>query len=107
MTVPGVWFAIIESMKGIPLNLPKPSKKEFTTFAVGAGVSYVVAFAVAIGVMGYFAQNFAMFETLYNLKVVALSYINTLGLILITVTGILSLVLSVFYLKYIEGIWKS
>ncbi|MFW5703524.1 MAG: hypothetical protein ACOCXQ_01695 [Patescibacteria group bacterium] len=89
-------------MKMKQIIIAQPGKKEFQKFALLVGIVFLAGYSFVQILINYFQANFKLFSTLFELKIVALSYINTLGFIIVAISALMGLLIGFFYLKYIE-----
>lgn len=84
------------------IEFPVPPMAKLRTFALLAGIGLLVTFGMVTGAIGYFQTNYSLFDTFFEVRVFAMSYINTLGFVIFTLTGIFGALLGFWYLRYIE-----
>lgn len=83
--------------------LPAPSAKHLQTFGMYAGGGFLFLYGFVSGLIGYVQTNFDLFATFFEIRVMAMSYINTLGFAIFGLTAIFGMLLGFWYLRYIEG----
>lgn len=84
------------------LAIHKPEKKNVVTFLVITLAGIAIVYGITVALISYFSQNFKLFDTMLEIQVFALSYINVLGLVVIGLTTLMGIIVGVFYNRLIE-----
>lgn len=84
------------------LAIHKPEKKNVATFLGITLAGIAIVYGISVALISHFSQNFKLFDTMLEIQVFALSYINVLGLVVIGLTTLLGIIVGVFYNRLME-----
>ncbi len=85
------------------VEVAAPSADQLKKFGLFAGGGFLVLYGMVSGLIGYAQTNVDLFATFFEVRVLAMSFINTLGFAIFGLTTLFGMLLGFWYLRYIEG----
>lgn len=77
-------------------------RRHITKFFAITIPSFIAVYLALVFANGYVSKNFDPFQTVFEVRLVAMSVVNTFGMAVVGVSAILAFVIGFFYVRYIE-----
>ncbi len=78
-------------------------RQHISRFLAITVTSFIAVYLALVFANDYVSKNFDPFQTVFEVRLVAMSVVNTFGMAVVGVSTVLAFVIGFFYVKYIES----